>query len=96
MLSKRLNNYWQNVKNILDQIDFNNCHLFIKDHPGVVSETNEELKDFNVIYIDNKVNAEQIYLNKNINLDLVIGYGSTSLVTASWLGHKAFDYTRKY
>lgn len=94
LLSNRLKNYWQNIKSILGQIDFDKYNVYIKDHPGVVSNTNEALKDFDVNYIDNKINAEQIYLNPDTYLDMVVGYGSTSLVTASWLGQNAYDYTR--
>jgi len=94
LLSNRLKNYWQNIKSILGQIDFDRYSVFIKDHPGVVSNANEALKEFSVNYIDSKINAEQIYLNTDTCLDIVIGYGSTSLVTASWLGQNAFDYTR--
>jgi len=92
---KRWNNYWVKVQKILSEISkIKGFNLLIKDHPGTISLAKKYLNNFNFILLDNKLNAEQIYLNKKLNIQTVVGYGSTALLTASWMGLQTVDYTK--
>jgi hypothetical protein len=91
--SKRWSNYWNNIRRILDSVDFNSSTLYVKDHPGVESEAGVHLSGYDFQLINNRINAERLYFDPVYDIGIVLGYGSTSLITATWLGIKAIDYT---
>lgn len=92
---KRWNTYWNNIYTITKIVrDDSNATIYVKDHPGVKSLAENYLGSISgLIFLNNKINAEQLYLDPQYNICTVIGYGSTAILTASWLGYKVIDYT---
>ena len=88
--------YWDGVKSLFNKLkerkdDFN---ILIKDHPAVDSKFFEYIKkDSSFFMLDSTISSEVFYLNKDLDIKYVFGYGSTAMLTASWLGIKCYDYT---
>lgn len=86
-------NYWDNIKDVLKQFNQKNYKIFIKDHPGIKSMAKKHLSSYDFEIIDNKINAEIVYFSGKYDIGTVIGYGSTAMLTASWLGLRVIDFT---
>lgn len=87
---KRSKTYWCYVRKILNYIsdDFN---IYVKDHPQGKSQLKNELKSDKYFELEQKENMEKLIFEYNI--DTVVGYSSTGLITASWMGLRVYDYT---
>jgi len=89
--------YWEKLRRVLNSLmryadDFN---ILIKDHPGVHSKFNDYFnEDFKYFVLDPKISAEVFYLDPILQVQHVFGYGSTALLTASWIGIQCYDYTK--
>ena len=88
---ERHTDYWNHVRSIIKNLPQKN-QIFIKDHPQAVSKAKEELKEFNLVFFTKKENMELLVLKNNISI--ILGNGSTGLITASWMGLKTYDYTK--
>jgi len=88
--------YWAVMQEFFNAINqyANNFNILIKDHPGTESKLFRYVKKLESYYLlDSKISAEVFYLNEKLNVKYVFGYGSTAILTASWMGIKSFDYT---
>ena len=83
--------YWNHVRSIIKNLP-QKIQIFIKDHPQAVSKAKEELKEFDLIFFTKKENMELLLIKNNISI--ILGNGSTGLITASWMGLDTYDYTK--
>lgn len=83
--------YWSIIRSIIDKIP-KKYTVFIKDHPQAESKLTKELLGFNFIELNQKHNMERLVYENNF--DIVLGYASTGLITSSWMGFSAYDYTK--
>ena len=87
---ERHSDYWNYVRNIINNLPQKE-QIFIKDHPQAISKAKDELKEFKLTFLNNKENLELLVLKNNISI--VLGHGSTGLITSSWMGLDAYDFT---
>ena len=70
--------------------------IYVKDHPGFHSESEKWIRSEDVRHIDKEITVEELCLNNKDNLIAVFGSGSTGLITASWMGVKAFEMSEYF
>ena len=87
----RHTDYWNHVRSIIKNLP-QKIQVFIKDHPQAISKAKEELKEFDLVFFTKKENMELLVLKNNISI--ILGNGSTGLITASWMGLDTYDYTK--
>lgn len=90
------NIYWERINQLIAFLrNKYNSIIYIKNHPGSpYDHSTELLDDKKVRNIDKEICAEEIYLTNRNKIRAVFGDGSTALITASWLGIKAFNVIR--
>jgi len=95
--AKRFPGYWDYVNKLLSIINSYDTDkkivIYIKDHPVVKSEAADYLSGDNLFYLNNKFNTEKLLIDNQYNINILVGYSSTALITASWLGYATYDYT---
>ena len=88
---KRYAHYWNVIRDMIKNLP-GGIEVFIKDHPRGGSVARGELKELDVTLLNRKQNMELLVLQKNINI--VLGHGSTGLITASWMGLSVYDFSK--
>lgn len=82
--------YWERVRGILSRVP-SFFEIYVKDHPQGKSNLKEQLSGFNFVELEQKQNMERLIFKYGIKT--VLGYASTGLITASWMGLRVYDYS---
>lgn len=84
--------YWGQINKLIEYLSIRfEYPIYVKNHPGFPGDSQKWIKNKNVLFIDKEVFAEELYLLHRNNIMGVFAYGSTGLLTASWLGIKSFN-----
>jgi hypothetical protein len=84
--------YWQRVTELIAFLKQNyDMIIYVKNHPGYPGDAEEWIQDSDVKFIDQEISAEEIYIASGSKIRCVFSYGSTALITASWLGIPALN-----
>lgn len=89
-------NYWEVTNEIILQIQKQGFKVLLKNHPSASNDCLGEIRSTDVFYLDNKLSFEEIVLSNSTSIQAVLGYGSTALITSSWLGVCCLDITNVY
>jgi hypothetical protein len=88
--------YWIITNTIIDNLLLSGYKVFIKDHPSAKLNFEVNINSKFVYILDNKLNLEEIFIGNRDNIVAVLGYGSTALITASWLGICSINLSELY
>jgi len=94
-LETHLDNYKKLINELINDIKylFPLFNIYIKDHPNLINYNYKWIEAENINFIHPKISIEEIYISNYNKIKLVISYGSTALITASWFGIKTVNIT---
>lgn len=90
-VSHWIDDYWHKIDKFLEILEMKGISIYVKDHPNCTRSGANLLKSEKIRIIPKEITAELIFISNAHNIVGVFGHGSTSLITASWLGIPAFD-----
>lgn len=87
-LETHLEKYHEKIQKLVETIHsiLPDYHIYLKDHPNYRGKKLSYAGLEYLTVINSSIAAEQIYIKDKDKIGLVIGYGTTSLITASWFG----------
>ena len=90
-------NYWEITNEIILHLSVLGYQIYAKDHPSAPkSNLKQGIGNIKVRFLDSNLNLEEIFIGNKENIKAVLGYGSTALITASWLGIQAINLSELY
>lgn len=95
-ISHWTDNYWDKTNTLIEVLEKKGVHVCVKDHPNCRQSDVHLLQSKNIQVIQKEVSAELLYITNVQNILGVIGHGSTSLITASWLMIPSYDTSQYY
>ncbi|MDQ7949311.1 MAG: polysialyltransferase family glycosyltransferase, partial [Pedobacter sp.] len=94
-IAHQIKDYWEDTGTMIRKLRMNGYELFLKDHPLSTVRLQDVITE-EVKIIPGKLHIEELFLGYKDEIKAICGYGSTALLTASWLGIHAVDLSALY